>query len=275
MTGLAEVRGRPLVAADLDRTLIYSAAALGLAANDPDPPRLTVAEIREGQPLSYCTRTAERLLDALDQAVPFVPVTTRTVAQLRRVRLTDRHPRYAVVANGAQILVDGQPDPAWTRQVTDRVAGGCAPLPEIRDHLATLAGLVRLHSADDFFCYAIVERAELPPDLVDDLTGWAAGRGWAVSLQGRKLYCLPGPLTKQAAVAEIVARLGCDVVLAAGDSLLDRELLAAADYGIRPAHGELHERGWHAARVKVTGSSGVRAGEEIAAWLLNFALTLH
>ncbi|MGK5682370.1 hypothetical protein [Actinoplanes sp. URMC 104] len=271
----AGLRGRPLIAADLDRTLIYSAAALGLAADDPDPPRLTVAEIREGQPLSYYTRTAGRLLDTLDRTAPFVPVTTRTMAQFRRVRLTERPARFAIVANGAQILVDGQPDAAWTRHVSDRVGATCASLAEIRNHLGSLADLARLHTADDFFCYAIVERAELPPALLDDLTGWAAARGWVVSLQGRKLYCLPELLTKQAAVTEIAGRLGCDVVLAAGDSVLDRDLLAAADYGVRPAHGELHEGGWQAQRVKVTAHSGVRAGEEIAAWLLNAALTLQ
>jgi hypothetical protein len=57
-------------------------------------------------------------------------------------------------------------------------------------------------------------------------------------------------------------------VLAAGDSLLDADLLLRTDAAGRPAHGELHTLGWHTDEVAVTASAGVRAGEEIAAWLL-------
>ena len=50
--------------------------------------------------------------------------------------------------------------------------------------------------------------------------------------------------------------------------MLDAELLATADKAIRPAHGELHDRGWHADHLTVTDDAGVLAGEEIAARLL-------
>ena len=67
----------------------------------------------------------------------------------------------------------------------------------------------------------------------------------------------------QGAVAE---RAGCDEVLAAGDSLLDVDLLLAADRAIHPRHGELHEQGWSAPTVISTGSAGIAAGEEIVRW---------
>jgi len=98
------VQGRPIVATDLDRTLIYSVAALGLG--ETAAPRLSVAEMHDGRPASFYTRTADRLIEALDRAVPLVPVTTRTLEQFGRVRPTDRRPPYAVVANGI-IVADG------------------------------------------------------------------------------------------------------------------------------------------------------------------------
>jgi hypothetical protein len=118
----------------------------------------------------------------------------------------------------------------------------------------------------DLFSYAVLRREALPADLVPDLEHWAGSRGWRVSLQGRKLYLVPRALTKSVAVAEVARRLDASVVLAAGDALLDADLLLAADRGIRPAHGELHERGWTAPTVERTASSGARAGEEIVAW---------
>src|SRR3954453_2227784 len=109
----------------------------------------------------------------------------------------------------------------------------------------------------------------MPSGLVAELTSWAVGEGWTVSLQGRKLYVVPAPLTKSAAVVEVAARVGAPRILATGDSLLDAELLELAAAGVRPAHGELPHAGWHAPHVTVTNASGVMAGEEITRWLLD------
>ncbi|GIE78720.1 hypothetical protein Aph02nite_46700 [Actinoplanes philippinensis] len=263
---------RPLVACDLDRTLIYSAAALGLTGPDHEAPPLVVAEVHEGRPISYLTRRAAGLIEDLAGAAPLVPVTTRTLGQYRRIRLSDRPPRYAVAANGGHLLVDGRPDPGWHRRVAGRVRRECATLDTVSGHLARAADpawLLRAHVADDLFWYAVIDRPRLPAGHLAELAAWCADRGWTVSVQGRKLYCVPGPITKWAAVAEIRRRLDCGPVFAAGDSRLDEELLSRADTGIRPAHGELHDSGWRPDRITVTTASGVLAGEEIAGLLLD------
>ena len=97
---------------------------------------------------------------------------------------------------------------------------------------------------------------------------WAGARGWRVSVQGRKVYAVPGPLTKSAAVRELADRLGAGTVLAAGDSLLDADLLEAADLGVMPPHGELAATGWAAPHVAVTPREGVLGGEDVATWFL-------
>lgn len=266
--------GRAIAACDLDRTLIYSAAALALSGPDADVPRLVVTEVYLGAPLTFCTRAAETLFEVLRQVAHLVPVTTRTTAQFARVRMTESTLPYAITSNGGRILVAGRPDEDWSRAVTVRLADGCAPLNEVHAHLAHLAGprwLGHLRNADDLFCYAKVDRSTIPGSLVAELAHWSASRGWRVSLQGSKFYCVPVPLTKSSAVAEIWQRLHAGPVLAAGDSLLDLDLLANADAAIRPAHGELHERGWRADNVTVTNSAGVLAGEEILARLVAYA----
>ena len=123
-----------------------------------------------------------------------------------------------------------------------------------------------LRNAEGLFCYAVLERDRMPAGFLAEAAAWADGRGWQLSLQGRKLYWVPRALTKSAAVAEVARRVGADVTYAAGDSLLDADLLAAADRGIAARHGELVASGWRAAHVAVTAASGVRAGEEIVDW---------
>ncbi len=255
-----------LVASDLDRTLIYSAAALGLTAPDRPAPRLLCVEVYDGKPLSYVTEAAAALLGELAGTAAFLPVTTRTREQYLRVRLPGPPPRYAVCANGGHLLVDGVPDTDWRAAVDARIAADCAPLDEVRTHLLAVADpawLLKERVAEDLFAYLVVERALLPEGWLAELAAWAEARGWTVSLQGRKVYAVPKPLTKSAAVREVARRTGAGTVLAAGDSLLDADLLLAADRGWRPGHGEARRRA--VARRPRGGADGPRGagGEEI------------
>jgi hypothetical protein len=181
---------------------------------------------------------------------------------------------FAIAANGGVIYVDGAPDASWSAQVR-RMLKDHFPLSSVWAYVAQVCRAeftVKLRNADELFCYAIVHPHRLPSGFVDDVAGWAAERGWRTSLQGRKLYWVPEQLTKSAAVAEVARRAGATTVLAAGDSLLDMDMLLAADRAIHPAHGELFERGWSAPRVVRTTARGAHAGEEIvrtlSAWVV-------
>ncbi|MEU0602362.1 HAD family hydrolase [Streptomyces sp. NPDC006393] len=255
-----------VVASDLDRTLIYSSAALALTMPDARAPRLLCVEVHESRPLSYMTETAAQLLTDLGDTAVFVPTTTRTRKQYQRINLPGPAPAYAICANGGHLLVDGVSDADWHRRVIERLAGECAPLAEVREHLLRTADpvWVRKHRvAEDLFAYLVVERELLPEDWVKELGAWAENLGWTVSLQGRKIYAVPGPLTKSAAVREVARRTGTDLVLGAGDSLLDADLLLAVDRGWRPGHGELADTGWTAPGISALPERGVLAGERI------------
>ena len=254
-----------LAATDLDRTLIYSRRARELGADDA---RAVCVEVHDGKQVSFMTAAAADTLVDLAARTTLVPVTTRILDQYRRVQLPGPPPRYAVVANGGVLLVDGAPDRGWARYVQHSLATS-VPLDEVWTHVGNLCHpefTVKLRNASNLFCYAVVRPARLPEGFVADLSAWAAERGWRTSLQGRKLYWVPERLTKSAAVAEVAARVAAGHVLAAGDSLLDVDLLLGADRGIHPAHGELHDQGWSAPHVTSTTASGIAAGAEIVNW---------
>ncbi|MFF0480176.1 HAD family hydrolase [Streptomyces sp. NPDC004435] len=262
----AAVSATTLVASDLDRTLIYSTAALALGMPDAQAPRLLCVEVHESKPLSYMTEEAAELLARLTAETVFVPTTTRTRKQYQRIQLPGTAPKYAICSNGGHILVDGVSDDDWHASVVRRLADECAPLSEIRAYLTATTDLswVRKHRvAEDLFAYLVVERERLPEDWLDRFGAWAGDRGWTVSLQGRKVYAVPKPLTKSAAVREVARRTGAALTLAAGDSLLDADLLLAADRAWRPGHGELADTAWTAPHLDVLAERGVAAGEEI------------
>lgn len=264
-----------LVASDLDRTLVYSNRALALDVPDRLAPRLLSVEVHDGKALSFMTETSAELLAELAALAPVVPITTRTRTQYERINLPGPTPGwippYAVCANGGHLLVDGLPDPDWQRGIRERLDAASAPLAQVVEHLAIAADPEWTHKrriADDLFAYLVVERADLPAGWIDDLTAWCAERGWTVSLQGRKVYAVPAPLSKRAALEEVRRRTGARTVLTAGDSLLDADLLLAADHAWRPGHGELAETGWTAEGVTALTEIGVAAGEEIVRQML-------
>jgi hypothetical protein len=263
-----------VVCLDLDRTTIYSAAALDLRGPDHEAPRLLCVEVYKGAPLSFLTEAAAGTLRELQDVATVVPTTTRTPAQLARVHLPGPPARYAIASNGGHLLVNGVADPEWDAAVRERLTG-CAPLAEVHAHLRARGGpfVLTLREASGLFAYAVVDRAALPDGWVDELAAWCAPRGWTVSLQGRKVYAVPAGLTKSAAAAEVVARCGGGPLLAAGDSLLDADLLEAAAAAIRPAHGELADSGFTRTHLAVTAATGVAAGEELLGWLRDRAAT--
>jgi hypothetical protein len=257
------------VATDLDRTMIYSRAAIDSVTPPGQVPPLRCVELLDGREQSFMTVRSARWLRAIAAAAVLVPVTTRTLAQFARVQLPGGS-RFAVTSNGGHIVVDGVVDEDWQRGVVARIAGDCASLAEIGEGLdacATGQWVLNRKVADNLFCYLVVDLATLPASFLDDWTGWCAERGWVVSMQGRKIYALPRGLTKEAALGEVMIRIGADRLLAAGDGALDAGFLAMADAAIRPPHGELAETDWRVAHLRISEAIGVQAGEEMSGWL--------
>lgn len=255
-----------MIATDLDRTLIYSHGAIDAYGGGEIP--VVPVERYQDADASFMTVSAAKLLAEVQRDALLVPTTTRTPEQYQRITVPGAPPRYAIAANGGILLVDGRIDHDWDSVVAAELAVA-APLAEIWEHAGHVCRpewTIKLRNACGLFCYAVLDRTRTPATFVAEMTVWADARGWQTSLQGRKLYWVPKSLTKSAAVTEIVRRTGCDRVVAAGDSLLDADLLLAADAGIAARHGELVASGWAAAHVAVTSAVGVLAGEEIVEW---------
>jgi hypothetical protein len=267
---------RWLLACDLDQTLIYSRNAFRLPFEGEFPglPELVTVEYLDGEPLSHLTRRAADGLRDLARVATLVPVTTRTLEQYRRVQL-GAGSAYAIAANGGHLLVDGIPDLDWAKRVRTRLAASGRRMEDIRvmaDELAAAGSWVRtIREADGFFVYLVATGREVIPDLSELATRLEAD-GWTLSVQGRKVYLVPAALSKEAALEEVVARTDALRMAAAGDSLLDRGMLARADVSVRPAHGELHDQGFLLPGMRVTAQAGLLGGEEVVELLAGICL---
>lgn len=265
-----------LFASDLDQTLIYSRNSMGIDVTEDE---LVEVERYEGKPLSFMTQKSQLRLWEISDAAFFLPVTTRTQAQYERVTGIFRGqqaPRFAVISNGAVILENGEPIKEWSEEIRRKCISRktiiTELLPEIERHFSE-DWVLKVREADDWFVYLIVDRARFPDDKLEFYTAAFKKLGWGMSLQGRKLYFMPESITKAAAMEYVKERLGASYVFAAGDSLLDLDLLESADCSMLASHGEaVRSEVQVSEHIHKTDKHGIKAGEEILARVAEVSL---
>ncbi len=253
-----------MLASDIDRTLLWSHKRTG----DVDLADLVCLEVLDGRDWAYVTQRAWTAIDRLAGTGDLVLVTTRTPAQVLRLKLPSF--RQVLCLNGGALLVDGVPDPDHARATTALVSQ-VRPMAEFAErvsHLAEAPHVRGLRDADGHFGYFLLTGDPVPAAWVDELESIAAEDSWVLTHEQTKVYAMPSTLTKEAGLARILERSGGELDAAAGDSRLDEGMLRMARHALVPHGAYLESHGWDGA---VTSATGVLAGEEIALWLENLA----
>ncbi|WP_243450211.1 HAD hydrolase family protein [Desulfosporosinus sp. Sb-LF] len=259
-----------LFASDLDQTLIYSyRTQMSQGMIDHIRP----VEWLNDRFISYMTQSALSKLKEICQSILFVPVTTRTKVQYQRINFLGYEiaHQYAVTSNGGTIFCRGIEDREWSRQVLEgRTQCAAAQdliqkFEEIADPMWVIKDSGKL--ADNLFYYCLIEREQVPVSELAAFKIWASEHNWELSVQGRKLYLVPINVNKKLAIQYIKEKEGISRVIAAGDSLLDLEMLKAAELGLVPSHGELYTHLLQGdsglGGLRFTTKTGIEAAEEI------------
>lgn len=263
-----------IIASDLDRTLIYSNRAMDELGRPADL-LLKPVENREGRWVSFMTKSSFKSLERLCQDYLFVPITTRTIEQYKRICIFRQEltPRYAVTSNGANILLQGERVIEWSEYLFSKMRTETATMDEINFLLQKEFFIFegKRKQVDDLFFYYILNTTLKIEDKVT-ITNLLAPFGWNVSLQGRKLYFIPKVINKGDALAYICSHHGESALAGSGDSILDWDFLKHCRYRIVPNHGELASdlSNFSCPGVSVTKNGGVLAGEEILNSFLSF-----
>lgn len=250
-----------ILACDLDRTLIYSSKFIENEDN------YELVEVYEGREISFISKAAKETLRQIADEDIFVPVTTRTEAQFRRIfGLDDINIRYAIVANGGKILIDGIIDEEWDERVRAKVSKLELSFEDIKKILEADLDLenwlIEEKKAEDFFHYLIVDGESVPKEGLSMLAGRLSAKGWQLSLQGRKLYFIPKPISKEDALEYLMNKLGKDHYYAAGDSLLDQAMLERAKEGYYFKHGELYIQKKQIETLNLCEREGIHSARE-------------
>ena len=204
-----------LFACDLDNTLIHSYKKR--RADD------ICVEIYEKREQSFISARTFELLKKISEKFLFIPVTTRSIAQYRRIFWAeDFKPRFAVVSNGAFFL-DGDNQENFLREVA-------APYEnELK---------IQLSAADKniFTISRIVDESFLFFKWRDDIEAENIFFETNLTVQrtGKKIYLFPPRLNKGEALKLLIKRFLPKKILAAGDSEIDLPMLELADVAFAP-----------------------------------------
>ncbi len=252
-----------MFASDLDRTLIYSQRAL-IDFGQENIQGLIPVERKDKQNVAYMTKRSFELLGQLTNQLLFVPVTTRTSDQFKRIFpfMEEIALTYAVTSNGANIIYKGEPLIEWRNYIEARLSKECTSLEKMIAVLETLNINGQIKRAENLFFYYILEEA-LSKEKIEIIHSIAAQNSWRVSIQGKKLYVMPNPISKGEAINFIKKRQGIQTIYGAGDSILDYDFLKICDLAYVPSHGELVKNRVAEDHFIITMETGIKAGEEI------------
>lgn len=228
---------KTIFASDLDNTLLFS-------HKHARPGDLCV-EYLEGKAQGYLTGETPELLARVMKKALFVPVTSRSMEQYLRISFPQTcRPRYALTTNGAFLLVDGKPDPQWTRESEKLVIPWRPRLEEALGALEAWPAPKRCRIVDGMFTFAACDTPEEAQALAEAMRD---AFPLDMGVTGRKVYFFPPPINKGAALDRLRSRFGAERVLCAGDSPIDGPMLGRADVAIAP-RGILPEQGGPARR---------------------------
>lgn len=251
-----------IFASDLDRTLIYSTRFI----QEMNKNQLILMETLDNREISYMTKDAFNKLKSISDKIMFIPVTTRTEKQYKRIfKLKDINPKYAIVSNGGKILINGEIDKDWEKIIYNKMKNECEDISVIKNNFKekNLNWVLRGYDAENLFLYYIVDEDKVDTSMLNDFSRYLEKVNWNMSLQGRKLYFVPKCINKWSPIEYIKEKEKIQKVFASGDSLLDLPLVTRANYSIAPIHGEIYKSYDKINTIEFTREKGILCAKEI------------
>lgn len=210
-----------IFACDLDNTLVYSESKISGGI---------CVEIYNDRQQGFMTERTYKNFGKIAENIRFIPVTTRSVEQFRRIKFPDGFiPEYALASNGATLLHNGEPVEEWELIRRDEKLRELLNIVYSRYCDDSRFRICRM--VDNAFVYVVCSDEENSLKIAEELR---AKEEISVEVTGRKIYFFPDGLNKGAAVKKLSNMLSAEKIIAAGDSSMDAPMLNIADIALIP-----------------------------------------
>lgn len=239
-----------LLGTDLDRTIIFSEKFIEQNNDKNWKDNHICLELYNGNPLSYVSKeTFDYLYKLLENPYDkntFIPVTTRSIEQFKRINLISNFP-YAITNNGGIILKHGKSIKEWTDFINSQRKRLQVSYKEIFKLYAKNPKIYEKEGkfVDELFLFIKIKdltEKEIQ-DFLNDLEIKLQNTGWNFTLQGRKLYIIPNYIRKDRALLYLAKNHLKDysnIIITAGDGKLDLDLIEFGDINFIPIKSEVY-----------------------------------
>ncbi|GAA0348340.1 HAD hydrolase family protein [Bacillus carboniphilus] len=219
-----------IFASDLDRTLIYSTRALK-EYNQLDLDLVLVESANNHQ--SYMSKESYEMLEEISRKILFIPVTTRTNAQFKRLKLplAKSQNHFHITSNGAHIFVNGKKDLRWERKLQSKMENLTYTSFHIAEQIKELQidpDKITIRNYQNLYFSITGKEASFKKEIKE----WVLkvrGMGWKVYFHRNRCYIMPPFLKKGESIRYLKQELGENVVWGAGDSIMDSSLLQVCE----------------------------------------------
>src|SRR3989339_1915870 len=179
-----------IFASDLDGTIIFSNNHF---TNKHKKINVVNIEKKDNEEISYMTFNSINILNKISKLVTFIPVTTRTIEQYKRIDFPKYKivPEIAITSNGGNILINGTLDIIWGNYIKEKIASSLIKANDIFAKFSLISNDLWIKSyrfSDGLFWTFILDKEKIPITKLNDFIVWSNKNEWQVSLQGRKLY---------------------------------------------------------------------------------------
>lgn len=226
-----------LFVSDLDNTLLFSWKKCH--------PRDLCVEKKDGIEQGFMTEFTYNSLEIINKITTFVPVTSRSINQYRRIQWNDKQlPEYAIVANGGVLLKNGKVDVDWLKESKESVKPYENEMKNLYDIFNSTGGYIICRIVDDMYFYV---HCYDESQAADCITKYKKNSQLEVFLQGTKVYFFPPVINKGIAIERLKEYISNEKIIATGDSSIDLPMLQKADYAIIPR--ELENSEWNGSNM--------------------------
>lgn len=216
---------------DIDNTLIFSEKLA--------PKNSVCVEYKDNKPLTFMSKKSIELYKELCSKILVVPITTRSTEQFMRIKNIN-NTRYAIVANGAKLLVNGNENRSWSKNFIPYVNSFKDTFDKCRNILTNNFPDCCIRMADDAFMYSKLDDNThkafkiLSKSCTEDHVNIIESHG--------KIYVIPKKVCKENAITYFYKKYNIDdISISAGDSLMDMNMLLSTNIAFI-MNGELKDK---------------------------------
>ena len=216
----------PFFFSDLDNTIIYSYKK-NIGSNK------IIAEIYNNREISFITEYTYLCLNYINSKIKFIPVTTRSVEQYKRVVFNKNwKPEFALATNGGNLIVNGVVDENYRKKTLEIIEPFIYDMNEIRNALKLDTDIILdVILVDGMFVYT---KSQAPNKTLERLKIKFENSKVDFISNNQKIYAVPPVLKKGFAVERIKEYICLDRTISAGDSVFDISMLNNTEVSIFP-----------------------------------------